>query len=235
MQLPYFFEPHLSASFEKFILSEDTGKHCIQVLRMQAGEQLQLTDGKGKLITAAIMQADKKNCTVEVIRGITVSPPVKETAIGISLLKNAARFEWFLEKATEIGIRTITPLICQRTERQHYRQDRLNNILVSAMLQSRQAWLPVLQEPVVFSSFIPSANYRQQLIAHCMEENKQALPSINIKNNVLLLIGPEGDFTAGEIELALQHGFQPVSLGATRLRTETAGIVAATLLTNSFS
>ncbi len=232
MQLPYFYEPTINASNALFTLSEETSKHCIQVLRMKADEQLQLTDGKGNLFTAFIVQPDKKHCTVNITETSNFKPPTLNLSIAISLLKNTTRFEWFLEKATEIGISEIVPLICKRTERQHFRFDRMNNILVAAMLQSRQTYLPVMPEPIAFADIFKTANHETKLIAHCEEDKKTAIQQLALSNNIQILIGPEGDFTPDEIQLALAQNYQPVTLGNTRLRTETAGVVAATLLTN---
>jgi len=231
MALPYFFIDTLNPQ-DAIVLPEETSRHCIQVLRMKAGEQLQLTDGKGNLFTVRISKADKKNCIVAVEEKTYVPPNIKKVSIAISLLKNANRFEWFLEKATEMGVSEVIPLICKRTERQHFRFERMNHILVAAMLQSQQCWLPVLQEPQPFEKIISLSVYAQKLIAHCEETNKKPLRNIAEGNEIQILIGPEGDFTPEEIELALQDHFQPVSLGSTRLRTETAGIVAAALLMN---
>ncbi len=231
MALPYFYEPNLSPNSTSFTLSEETSKHCIQVLRMKTGEQMHLTDGKGHLVTASILSADKKHSSVTIINSTFTQQQQRKVCMGVSILKNASRFEWFLEKATEIGVSEIIPLICNRTERQHFRFDRMNNILSAAMLQSQQTWLPVLHQPEEIDKAI-SSDHQQKFIAHCIEEQKQELKNISIGSDLLMLIGPEGDFTPAEVQLALQHNFQPVSLGSTRLRTETAGVVAATLLVN---
>jgi 16S rRNA (uracil1498-N3)-methyltransferase len=234
MSLPYFFEPVIDTHTNTLVLSEETSKHAIQVLRMKAGECLQLTDGKGALVKATVLDADKKHCMVQVNDGNFIQAPVRKTALAVSLVKNAARFEWLLEKATEIGITEIIPLICKRTEMQRFKIERMQTILVSAMLQSRQCWLPVLQAPVDYATLIQSnaTAYTQKFIAHCEEGRKQKLVQYNMGKNMIILIGPEGDFTEDEIELALQSNFVPVSLGDTRLRSETAAIVAATLLVN---
>ncbi len=197
---------------------------------MKSGEALELTNGKGGLYTASIAQEDKRHSTVIIEKETIVPAPEKKISIAISLLKNASRFEWFLEKATEIGVTEIIPLICARTEHHRFRFDRMQQILVAAMLQSQQTWLPVLHEPVKFASCISDAIQTQKLIAHCEENQKTSLADIKTKNSSMLLIGPEGDFTSQEITWALDKGFEPVSLGNTRLRTETAGIVGATLL-----
>ncbi|RYZ29126.1 MAG: 16S rRNA (uracil(1498)-N(3))-methyltransferase, partial [Chitinophagaceae bacterium] len=150
--------------------------------------------------------------------------------IAISITKNASRFEWFLEKATEIGINEIIPLLCERTEKEKFRYDRMKGILVSAMLQSQQTWLPNLHQPTSFDEVIKQASHQQKFIAHCLPEQKQQLSSVIHHLSSIILIGPEGDFTPAEIEAALQNNFIPVALGETRLRTETAGMVAAALL-----
>jgi 16S rRNA (uracil1498-N3)-methyltransferase len=228
MALPYFYEPDITQGTTAFTLSEDTSKHCVKVLRMEKGEQLNLTDGKGNLFTAAIFSPDKKATEVNIVSSVSTPHQTRNISIAISLLKNTGRFEWFLEKATEIGVKEIIPLICHRTERQHFRYDRMNNVLIAAMLQSQQAWLPELHEPRNYEDALFSA--QQKFIAHCDAQQKQELKGLPITGSVLMLIGPEGDFTGEEIQLALKNNFQPVSLGQTRLRTETAGVVAATLL-----
>lgn len=233
MALPFFYISEYNASQKNIVLDEDTSKHIVQVLRMKVGEQLNLTDGKGNLLTCEITDDHKKHCTVVVQEVENQKSKTKSITIAISLLKNANRFEWFLEKATEIGVSEIIPLICERTEKEKFRQDRLEGIIISAMLQSQQTWLPVLHEPVQFDKWvINSFDNCTKFIAHCIENEKKELANqqIGTSANRLILIGPEGDFTQKEIELALQEQFIPVSLGETRLRTETAGIVAATLL-----
>ena len=232
MALPYFYEPTVSNAPNTFVLSEETSKHCVQVLRMKENDQMQLTDGKGNLFTASVIKPDKKKCEVKIHSSNFTHQPAKKICIAISLLKNASRFEWFLEKATELGISEIIPLLCQRTERQHFRFDRMNAILVSAMLQSQQTWLPVLHAPSRFDDVIRTSTHQQKLIAHCEESDKQSIPALTLSENIQLLIGPEGDFSHEEIEKALKENYNPVSLGNTRLRTETAGISASVLLIN---
>jgi 16S rRNA (uracil1498-N3)-methyltransferase len=150
--------------------------------------------------------------------------------VAVSLLKSASRFEWFLEKATEIGVTEIIPLLCERTEKQHFRHDRMKQVLISAMMQSKQVWLPTLHEPIVFSNVITSSAYKSKLIAHCEADNKQSIKNFSGGESIQVLIGPEGDFSRGEISLALHNNYIPVALGNTRLRTETAAITAAALL-----
>ena len=232
MSLPFFYETKTPQINSHFILSEETSKHCTQVLRMKVGARLQLTNGKGILFKASIVSEDKKKTVVLIEEAITVAPPAKKIGIAISLLKNASRFEWFLEKATEIGVTHIQPLISQRTEHTRFRLDRMNGILIAAMLQSQQAWLPVLEEPVQFKNFVPQSTYLQKLIAHCEEDKKQFIKDLPPSDEIQILIGPEGDFSPEEIQMALNNQFIPVSLGETRLRTETAGVVASSLLVN---
>ena len=213
-------------------LNEETSRHVVNVLRMKAGEQLHLTNGKGNLVTAEIVNNYKKHCEV-IIKKVSMLPTSdRQVTIAISLLKNASRFEWFLEKATEIGVTAIIPLLCERTERQHFRKDRMEGLLISAMLQSRQSWLPELREPMKFNSYINEPYQDSNLfIAHCAEEDKRPLHvQIRASPHSHILIGPEGDFTRKEIEQALERKFIPVSLGNTRLRSETAAIAAVTLL-----
>ena len=233
MALPFFYISEYNTSQKEIILDEDTSRHVVQVLRMKEEEKLNLTDGKGNLITAEIADAHKKHCAVSIIDSQFSSHVSRKVTIAISLVKNTNRFEWFLEKATEIGISEIIPLICERTEKQKFRHDRMKGICISAMLQSQQCWLPDLHEPVLFGDLVRrNFDDHRKMIAHCLEENKDALADLQISklSNQLIVIGPEGDFSKEEIELALQNHFIPVSLGETRLRTETAGVVAATLL-----
>jgi 16S rRNA (uracil1498-N3)-methyltransferase len=235
MELPFFYIDNFDSYSSPITLNEETSKHAIQVLRMQAGEQLNLTDGRGNLLTAVITGAHKKQCVVQIQASSFKPHGARKTTIAISLVKNASRFEWFLEKATELGVSEIIPLICERTERQHFRYDRMKGILVSAMLQSQQVWLPQLQEPVKFDEYVCQTSPSDgmiKMIAHCEDSTKQQFSNFQIDqfSNSLILIGPEGDFTSHEIELALQHHYLPVALGETRLRTETAGVAAAVLL-----
>lgn len=230
LQLPFFYIPEFDTREQRLVLDEDNSKHAVQVLRMKQGESLNVTNGKGYLITARIADAHKKRCEV-IVEDTAFFDEVKpRVCVAISPVKNNSRFEWFLEKAAEIGVNTIVPLICERTEKEKFREERWRNILISAMLQSRQVWLTQLYESTAIQYFFADAaipSFQNKYIAHCVEGEKHLVKS---GNSAIILIGPEGDFTPKEIELALLKGFVPATLGATRLRTETAGIVAATLL-----
>lgn len=229
MDLPIFFlDTYLTSDI--ITLNEDTSRHVVQVLRMKPSERLQLTDGAGNLLTAEIIDDHKKRCTVRIVEREFVPGKTQQVSVGIALLKNANRYEWFLEKATEIGVTEIIPLLSDRTEKQHFRYDRMKQILVSAMMQSKQVWLPVLHEPTPVSKVIEKSAFNTRLIAHCEEEQKASVTDFRKAESVQILIGPEGDFTREEISLALNHHYKPVTLGATRLRTETAGVVAATII-----
>lgn len=236
MPLPFFYTETIPAEQNIVVLNEENSKHAVQVLRMQNGEQLRLTDGLGNLYTAEISDAHKKKCTVNILDRKFEAAPVKQVSIAVSPVKNNSRFEWFLEKATEIGVTEIIPIICTRTEKQHFRYDRMNGILISALLQSQQVWLPKLYEPMKYEKYIQSLENKgaQKFIAHCEEDKKTSLRDLLSTNQLInqsaILIGPEGDFTKEEIAIALQNDFTPVALGDTRLRTETAALVAATLL-----
>jgi 16S rRNA (uracil1498-N3)-methyltransferase len=226
--LPLFYFPPLQTSQGTINLTEEIRKHAVTVLRMQAGEQLMLTDGKGFSATAEIVQADKKQLLVALGEKLSHPAPHKKMILGISLLKNTARFEWMLEKVTEIGITEIIPLLAERTERQHFRQERFQQILVSACLQSGQFHFPILHEPIKLAAIFSMDLSANKFIAHCMEGDKPQLKGQT--SDSILLIGPEGDFTAEELALAMQNNFEPVALGESRLRTETAGIVGAVML-----
>lgn len=232
MQLPYFYEPVIDVTAKEFSLSEDASRHVAQVLRMKAGEQLQITDGKGMLATATIINAHKKNTVVQINSVEHIPYTNKNTSLAIAPTKNIGRIEWLLEKVTEIGIKSIVLLQTKRTERSNVKAERLQHILVSAMLQSRQAYLPELSVSVPFENIVKMNDYTEKYIAHCVEDpHKTTLRNINSAASKIILIGPEGDFTDDEINLAINEGFKPVSLGLTRLRTETAGLVAAVALT----
>ena len=235
MNLPFFYINNYDSSQQEIVLGEETSKHIVQVLRMKKEERLNLTDGKGNLLTAEIIDDHKKHCTVAITAASFNPQPARKTTIAISLLKNSNRFEWFLEKATEIGINEIVPIICKRTEKQKFREDRMQNILVSAMLQSQQCWLPVLHKPIDYELIFKAEEIihaSQKFIAHCIEDQKRNLADLvnESLSSQIILVGPEGDFTNEEVQLAIHNHFDAVSLGETRLRAETAGVAAAIIL-----
>jgi len=235
MSLSYFYIDQFDPGSKEIILDEDTSYHIVQVLRMKPKEKLQLTDGKGNLVTGNIAECHKKHCTINVEEARHREQNTRRISIAISLIKNTSRFEWFLEKATEIGVTEIIPLVCERTVKEKFRYDRMKGICISAMLQSQQTWLPLLHEPVAYDLLFRMgevAAVSQKFIAHCVEAERRHLTElcdVSLPSQIIL-IGPEGDFSPGEIELAIRMNFMAVSLGETRLRTETAGVVAATLL-----
>ena len=232
MSVPYFYEPLIATGMTQFTLSETSSKHCVQVLRMDVGEQIDITNGLGGLFHATIQVAHKKNALVTITKSVQTDPPKQKLQLGISLLKNAVRLEWLFEKATEIGVTSITPLVCERTIHERFKTERMQQIIQSAMIQSQQTWLPVLSEPMPLLQFITKGSAAQKLIAHCEPLHKTSIQSIEPSDDLLLLIGPEGDFAPSEIEAAIAKDFMPIDLGPTRLRTETAGIFALSVLKN---
>jgi len=222
MQLFYLKNPK-----DEIILSTEESKHATKVLRRDEGDILDFTDGKGGGYKAEITVANNKKCRLKII-----SRKQKEKQhnyhlhIAIAPTKNIDRFEWFLEKATEIGIDEITPIICNRSERKIIKTERGNRILLSAMKQSLKYHLPKLNEAISLNDFIKQDLKGTRYIAHCENAKKLNLKTANKAERTVILIGPEGDFSPKEIELALQNQFQAVSLGTSRLRTETAGIIA---------
>jgi 16S rRNA (uracil1498-N3)-methyltransferase len=232
MSVPYFYEPLIATGMTQFTLSETSSKHCVQVLRMDVGEQIDITNGQGGLFHATIQVAHKKNAVVTITTSTQTDRPKQKLQLGISLLKNAVRLEWLFEKATEIGVTIITPLVCERTIHERFKTERMQQIIQSAMIQSQQTWLPVLSETMPLLQFITKGSAAQKLIAHCEPLHKTSIQSIEPSDDLLLLIGPEGDFAPSEIEAAIAKDFMPIDLGPTRLRTETAGIFALSCLKN---
>jgi 16S rRNA (uracil1498-N3)-methyltransferase len=231
MDVPFFYLAEIPPDAIELILPEETSKHIVSVLRMTEGDELQLTNGLGIIVKANIQKAHKNNCILNTVEFLKTIDSRKPVTLAVSLLKNASRFEWMLEKVTEIGIRTVIPLLSHRTERQHFRADRMKNIMVSAMMQSQQSWLPEIKEPASFKEVINLSMYEKKYIAHCLPEERSMLSQETGKDaSSIILIGPEGDFTPAEISDALEQGYKAVTLGGNRLRTETAGVVAATLL-----
>ena len=221
-----FYTPNLAS--DEYTLSEEESKHCIRVLRLTEGESIRLLDGKGGFYTAEIEDANPKRCRVKVTDKKTgYGKRNFSLHIAIAPTKMNERMEWFLEKATEIGIDEISPILCEHSERKEIKVERMNKVITAAMKQSMKAYHPLLHEAVRFQDLLNREFDGQKYIAHCNEGEK-----VNLKNryqpgqNVLILIGPEGDFSRAEVEQAEKKGFASISLGESRLRTETAGIVA---------
>jgi 16S rRNA (uracil1498-N3)-methyltransferase len=213
------------------ILSAEESAHCIRVLRHNTGDSIQIIDGKGHLFEATIKVASPKACEVEIIEQKSQLPPSVICHIAIAPTKNIERTEWFLEKSTEIGIEQITPIIVKNSERKVVKPSRLEKVITSATKQSGSYWRPVLNALIPFEDFIKSPFNGDKFIAHCHNGHEPHLKDIAQKGiNTLVLIGPEGDFTVQEVELASQNGFKPVSLGSKRLRTETAALVASHII-----
>jgi len=211
----------------EFTLPSEESKHITKVLRKKEGDKINFTDGKGNLIIAEITTSDVRKTRVRVVEKISEEKQHNYYLhIAIAPTKNMDRFEWFLEKATEIGIDEITPIICDRSERKIVKKERCNRILLSAMKQSLKFHLPKLNEGISFKDFIKQDFEGSKYIAYCEEGEKTELRKKGKKERTLILIGPEGDFSPPEIEIALENEFKSVGLGNSRLRTETAGIVA---------
>lgn len=210
------------------ILPEEESAHAIRVLRMQAGDEVLIVDGAGGLFRAEISSAHQKRCEVRIIEQLQdFNQRDFKIHIAIAPTKNIERFEWFIEKVTEIGVDEITPLLTRFSERKIIKPERLQKIIISASKQSQKASFPVLNPLVSFDDFIKGELPADRFIAHCYKEEKNLLKNAYSKSNdALILIGPEGDFSTEEVENALSIGFKPVSLGDSRLRTETAGLVA---------
>jgi len=226
MPLPlFYFDGELTIG-NNLPLNDDTARHIVQVLRMQVGEQLQLTNGKGYAAIATIAVADKKKCSVTV-NEVVFHLPSTALHLCVAFTKNSSRNEWLLEKATELGVSSITPLLTTRSEREKFRYDRMKGILVSALLQSQQFHLPVLNEVMSLQSVL--AQYKgapQKMVAHCIAEIpvKPVAELLKPALETLVCIGPEGDFTTDEVNLCTDAGCLGISLGTQRLRTETAAM-----------
>lgn len=209
-------------------LPEEESMHCVRVLRMKEGDEVIIADGKGCFYDAVIVHAHQKHCGVNIIKSIEKPNPWNfKLHIAFAPTKNIDRVEWFLEKATEIGIDELTPILCDHSERRQIKYERLEKILVSAMKQSQKSVLPRLNELTPFSKFVKQDFKSKKFIAHCYDGAKSHPKDIYKRNeDVLILIGPEGDFSEQEVAEAIKNDFDAISLGESRLRTETAALVA---------
>jgi 16S rRNA (uracil1498-N3)-methyltransferase len=225
MQL--FYNPNITESSDSFFFDKEESKHIIKVLRKKDTDTLHVTNGLGVLFTTVITLASDTKCTVKIVSVTRSETPKYKLHLAVAPTKLNDRYEWFLEKATEIGISEITPIICDHSERKFIKTDRFDKIIQTALKQSNQYFLPKLNEPITFKEFVAKQILGQKLIAHCEQTNKKLLKEIVKPNeNITILIGPEGDFSEKEIQLGLENKYIPISLGNTRLRTETAAIVA---------
>ncbi|WP_425075511.1 16S rRNA (uracil(1498)-N(3))-methyltransferase [Psychroserpens sp. S379A] len=225
MQL--FYNSELSQDKSQIQFSKEESKHIVRVLRKSEGDTLYITNGKGVLFTSEIISADQKHCIAKVVTS-EIKPKRNYTLhLVVAPTKMNDRYEWFLEKATEIGVDSITPIFCDNSERRVIKAERYEKIILSAMKQSLSCYLPKLNDAINYKDFIAQKHQGTLCIAHCEDSNRTSLKQVATSNQeITILIGPEGDFSTKEIELALQANFTPVSLGNTRLRTETAAIVA---------
>ena len=229
-QIPRFFYNGQMAQKDIVSLDADTAKHIWQVLRMQSDDKVVLTDGKGTIAEGTIHVAERHKCNVSIEKVSLHKRKGKVLHLCVAFTKNNSRNEWLLEKATELGVGSIIPITTTRSEKAHVRHDRWQKILQSAILQSQQYYLPELAEVTPLKTILKKHNgVAQKLVAHCIPDNvKHSLPEmLKPFGETLLLIGPEGDFTQEEVNLCIENGFKPVSLGPQRLRTETAAIAAA--------
>lgn len=225
MQL--FYKPDISGTTKQFLFDREESKHIVKVLRKKKGDSLHITNGNGWLFEAEVILADIRNCTVKIIKAELQPTKNYSLHLAVAPTKMNDRYEWFLEKATEIGIDSITPIICDRSERKIIKPERFEKILQSAMKQSLSCYLPKLNPAIALGDFLQAGFDGQLFIAHCEETERHSLKErIKPGSPITILIGPEGDFSAKEIAGAIKKGFMPVILGNTRLRTETAAIVA---------
>lgn len=220
-----FYAPDIESTL---VLPEEESGHCVRVMRLAEGDEIMITDGKGNFYRASITNAHPKHCQVEITSSWQPEKPWDAYIhIAVAPTKNMDRMEWFAEKATEIGIDEITCLNCRFSERKEVKTARLEKILVSAMKQSQKALLPQLNGMTDFKQFVRQPFNGRKFIAHCEEGEKPLIKSIyHSGENVLILIGPEGDFSPEEIKSAEENGFEAISLGKSRLRTETAALTA---------
>lgn len=223
-----FYTPDINPTHPQYFLTEEESKHAIRVMRLEVGSAVQLIDGKGGLYTAEIIDAHPKR-TILQIKNTTQGYNRRNHYLHIAIAptKNMERLEWFLEKATEIGIDEISLIICQRSERKEAKTERLNKIITAAIKQSLKAYHPKLNEVMPLAELLGKPFDGQKFMAHCEDSEKVTLASTLQKHSrYLILIGPEGDFSTNEIDMALQNGFNAITLGESRLRTETAALEA---------
>ncbi len=220
-----FFTPDLNS--QTYTLNEDESKHSIRVLRLNQSDPVNLVDGLGGFYTAIITDANPKKCVLQIIDHVpNYGKRPFYVHVAVAPTKNLDRLEWFVEKAVEIGIDEISFLLCDHSERKNLNTERLQKIAISAMKQSIKAYLPQLNELQPFTSFVQQCDPKATFIAHLVDHDRKSLSQVTVSQKICILIGPEGDFSSREIEMAYKQGIKPVTLGASRLRTETAALVA---------
>jgi 16S rRNA (uracil1498-N3)-methyltransferase len=209
------------------VLGSEESAHCARVLRLEAGKEIQVTNGKGWIFQGKLVESNHKGCTFLITAKDFYTKNRSGIHLAVAPTKNISRYEWFLEKATEIGVDEITPMICRHSERQNLRIDRLSKVITAAVKQSLNSWHPLLHQPAAFSEIIKQTSEVQKFIAYVDEEHRPHLKELyKPGTSAIVLIGPEGDFSPEEIEIAFNAGYKAVSLGMSRLRTETAAVVA---------
>ena len=226
-----FYNKDLLEDDSRLIIEREESRHMVRVLRKKVGDTIYVTNGKGVLFTTKIDVINKNNTELKIINSKKESKSKFHINIAVAPTKNNDRIEWFIEKSTEIGINTISTILCEKSERKKIKMDRLEKITISAMKQSLQLHKPIIEELVSFEEFTRNCKSDNKFIAHCKESEKLFLNNCKIKaKTITVLIGPEGGFSDNEIGLAEKHGFISVSLGNNRLRTETAAIAATQIL-----
>lgn len=222
-----FYDAHIKPTDENFTLSEEESKHIVRVLRMKEGDQIGLLNGKGGTFTCEITDAHPKRCSLRIVNHSQQKEVDYDIHIAIGPTKQLDRMEWFVEKATEIGVTEITLIACKNQERSKVKLERLQKKAISAMKQSHRSFLPIINELTDVKTFIK--NNPNGLIAHCYEDPRETFKASFRGKNCPILIGPEGDFTKEEIDFALENGYKTITLGENRLRTETAGVYVCAL------
>jgi len=225
-----FYTPDIAS--DNYVLSKEESIHCVRVLRLSANDTVALIDGRGGFYKACIENPDSKACLLRVVeKSYEFSKHNYKLSIAVGIIKQTDRLEWFIEKATEIGIDEIVPLVCKRSEKRHINIDRWERVVVAAMKQSIKAYKPVIKPVISFDQYLASSFLKQKYIAYCFGDDRKLLTNeYKVGEDATILIGPEGDFSPEELQIAIDAGFIPVSLGDFRLRTETAALIACTAI-----
>lgn len=223
-----FYDENLDSQ-DTFILNEIESQHAVKVMRLKYGDDIEITNGRGKLYHAQIVEANYKKCLIKIISSEIIERQRKYMLhIAIAPTKNIERLEWFIEKSIEMGIDRITPIICNFSERKNVKKDRLDKIAIAAMKQSLNYHKPQIDEAVEFSEFIKTEKSEKKFIAHCKAERN--FVNFELANEYLFLVGPEGGFSVQEVDLAVKNGYSKIKISNTRLRTETAGVMISSAI-----